>query len=299
MQTQTDRPNDEQLLITSVRTGKTEIFLVNERWGDLRNLTRTSVGENRYPMWSPDGLQIVFTSDRESQDTYDLFIMDADGQNLRRLTTVEQGGACYYPSWSGSYIYYGYAPPGGRPGTIWRVSGDGSATHCVGPGRDPWIAPDGRNLVYTQFDQSGYCLYRMNSEGEDIVQLTTHQNPIGAVAPIWSPDGSQILYSDAVGDKLEIFCSGATGNGRKQLTNLRQFATSAAWSPDMRRISFRLTDYDYWRHPDAKEYAYRVKQADKRPVWVMGADGSDPKVMEPLHYHCSMDGSRAVWKPVP
>jgi len=98
--------------------------------------------------------------------------------------------------------------------------------------------------------------------------------------------------------KLEIFACSAAGDNPRQLTNLCQFAASAAWSPDMQRISFRFTDHDYWRYPDAKEYVYRAKQADKRPVWMMKADGSNAHVVESLRYHCALDGSRAVWKPL-
>jgi hypothetical protein len=76
-----------------------------------------------------------------------------------------------------------------------------------------------------------------------------------------------------------------------------QFAASSAWSPDMRFITFRLTDYDYWNFPDCKDYVYREKKADKRPVWIMQADGSHPTIIEALHYRCALDGSRPVWKP--
>jgi hypothetical protein len=30
---------------------------------------------------------------------------------------------------------------------------------------------------------------------------------------------------------------------------------------------------------------------------VMGADGSNPHVVEVLRYHCAIDGSRAAWRP--
>ncbi len=286
------------MLVTSVRTGKTEIYLADLVWGDLRNLTRTHEGENRYPMWSPDGAQIVFTSDRAAKETYDLYVMEADGSNARRLTNVQAGGICYFPSWSGPWVYFGYAPPDESSAVICRIHADGTGYEVVAAGRDPGISPDGRTLAYTQFVKEGYCLFRMNADGSDPVRLAEHENAIGAVAPIWSPDGKWILFSDSVDGKLELFVCNADGKELKRLTQLGQFAASAAWSPDMKQISFRLTDYDYWRYPDAKEFVYRTKQPDKRPVWVMNADGSEPRILELLHYHCALDGSRAVWRPL-
>ncbi len=39
-----------KLLITSVRTGDTEIFLVDPFYGDWTNLTRSPASQERYPM---------------------------------------------------------------------------------------------------------------------------------------------------------------------------------------------------------------------------------------------------------
>jgi TolB protein len=44
-----------QLLLTSVRTGDTEIFVVDPETGDAKNLSRSPDSEDRYPCWSPDG----------------------------------------------------------------------------------------------------------------------------------------------------------------------------------------------------------------------------------------------------
>jgi TolB protein len=98
-------------------------------------------------------------------------------------------------------------------------------------------------------------------------------------------------------DHLEIFVCDAAGKNVTQLTKLGKICTSAAWSPDGKWISFRVTDTAYWRNPKEMEKAYKDKLADKRPVYVMKADGSDPHVIEVLRYQCAMDGSRAAWKP--
>jgi hypothetical protein len=87
------------------------------------------------------------------------------------------------------------------------------------------------------------------------------------------------------------------GKNAQQLTRLGQAATTPAVSPDGKWISFRLCDEIYRRDSKSSERAYRERRADKRPVWIMGSDGSRPHILEPLHYQITIDGSRAPWRP--
>src|SRR4051812_22259769 len=73
----------QKLLITSVRTGDTEVFIADPTTGDLFNVSRAPKSEDRYPCWSPDGRQICFMSDREG--TTNLWVCKADGSKVRRL----------------------------------------------------------------------------------------------------------------------------------------------------------------------------------------------------------------------
>jgi hypothetical protein len=60
-----------------------------------------------YPSWSPDGSQIVFVSDQDNDDYLtDLYVMNADGSDIRRLT--EDARHTYAPVWSpdGSQIVF-------------------------------------------------------------------------------------------------------------------------------------------------------------------------------------------------
>ncbi len=64
----------------------------------------TNLTDNFHPAWSPNGTQIAFTSDRDS--SYQIYVMNADGTNQRRVT---QGpGSALDPSWApdGSRIAY-------------------------------------------------------------------------------------------------------------------------------------------------------------------------------------------------
>lgn len=60
---------------------------------DGTNQTRLTfeIGENRLPAWSPNGRQIAF--ENGSVGGIDLFMMDADGNNQRRLTNQRDDDA--------------------------------------------------------------------------------------------------------------------------------------------------------------------------------------------------------------
>jgi len=282
-----------QLLVTTVRTGNTEVFVIAPETGDAQNLTRHPA-EDRYPMWSPDGSKVAFTSNRDS--TFNLYVMEADGSNVRQLTHEKPPAVCYLPTWSGDGKQIVFGMDTGK-GLICSVAPDGSNFKVISEGRDPSISPDGMKIAFTERVNVGFCLFVMDADGENVRQLTTHENEIGAVTPIWSPDGKKIAYSDQVGEALEIFVCDAHGKNVKQLTSLGMISSSAAWSPDGKWISFRVTDTAYWKSPTERERAYQERRADKRPVWVMRADGSDAHVVEVLRYQCAIDGSRAAWKP--
>lgn len=65
-------------------TYKGNIFTVNSAGGDARQIT-SGGSYNTAPVWSPDGLKLAFSSDREG--SLDIFVVDSKGGSPRRLTT--------------------------------------------------------------------------------------------------------------------------------------------------------------------------------------------------------------------
>jgi TolB protein len=286
-----------ELLVASFRTGETEIFIVDPDTGDARNLTRSPVSRKRYPSWSPDGKRVAFNSDRDG--TFNLFVIGADGTGLRQLTREKRGVEAGMQSWTadGKWIYFGLFGKG-EP-RMCRIAPDGSQFEEVGKGIDPAVSPVGKTLAFARALPDGHHLCVMDAGGSDVRQLTARGNAFGGTHCTWTPDGKAIVYADQVGDALELFRIDPDGKNARQLTRLGKAATTPAVSPDLKWISFRLCDEVYWRDGKTSERAYRERRADKRPVWVMGIDGSDPHVIEALHYQTTIDGSRAPWRPRP
>ncbi len=282
------------LLVTLVRTGDTEIFAVDPDTGNARNVSRSPKSEDRYPCWSPDGKHVAFTSNRDGP--YNLYVMDADGENVKRL--VKSEAVCYMPSWQrtpdGERIVFGMH--GDKP-EMASIKPDGTDRKMLGEGHDPTISPDGKSICYTGHADGGVSVFVMNRDGTDKRQIVKEFSPVGATFPNWSPDSKEIVYSFPVGESLELFVVHSDGTKNRQLTKLNKVATPADWSPDGKWISFRLTDERYWSDAEKMRKVYAEKPPDKRPVWIVKPDGTDAHVIESLRFQCAMDGSRAAWKP--
>ena len=76
-------PDDTRIAYQSGRTGDTEIWLLDVRTGEERQLTH-SPGPDTRPDWSPDGKQIVFRSARDGASR--LWIADVQSGETRRLS---------------------------------------------------------------------------------------------------------------------------------------------------------------------------------------------------------------------
>ncbi|NJN55447.1 MAG: hypothetical protein HC804_12240 [Anaerolineae bacterium] len=94
------------------------------------------------PAWSPDNSQIAFQSTRSGNS--DVYVMNADGSNVRRLTfTDSYDGA---PSWSpdGRQLVFSSRRTGAYE--LWIMNADGSNQHRI-PNTSPALYPSCHLMV--------------------------------------------------------------------------------------------------------------------------------------------------------
>lgn len=82
-------PDGTKIAFTTQRDGLPLIYVMNANGSNQVNITQTTTLDSADPEWSPDGTTIAFTSyNRIGQTNADeIFLMNADGSNIRRITT--------------------------------------------------------------------------------------------------------------------------------------------------------------------------------------------------------------------
>ena len=85
-------PDGRCILYDSGR-GRREIMVMStDGSGKLCLLKDDVETRHSYPVWSPDGTRLVFSSYSEKEEDWDIYVMDADGGNLTQLTNTSELG---------------------------------------------------------------------------------------------------------------------------------------------------------------------------------------------------------------
>src|SRR5205823_3189458 len=102
-------PDGRRVLLQASVGGISTIVIIDigadNKGSNAVQLTADVKADSAFPAWSPDGSQIAFQSKRGSGN-FQVFVMDADGNNKRRLSDGK--GYAGQPAWSpdGKYIVY-------------------------------------------------------------------------------------------------------------------------------------------------------------------------------------------------
>jgi TolB protein len=206
-------PSGGEIAFTVNDTGWGEIWVMAADGSERQRLTEvepagSDAAGSASPAWSPDGTHIAFAAQigtlEEDQRLTEIYVMRADGTDVRRLTTNEVLDGS--PSWS----------PDGERIAFTRIIEPGSASA-----------------------RSGIVV--MDADGGNEVQVTRAALPNFDLSPAWSPDGTEIAFTRAAPSagsddpRAGIYVvSPAGGEPRKLMDD----GAEPDWSPDGTRIAF-------------------------------------------------------------
>jgi Tol biopolymer transport system component len=229
-----------------------DLYVFDTKTKSYTNLTK-QIGYDAEGSFSPDGKLIAFASNRAAYDSklapdeaakfeidpswmMDLYIMNADGTNVRRLTDVPgyDGGPFFSPD--GQRICWRRFSENGATAEILTMRIDGTdvrqLTHMGAMSWAPFYHPSGEYLIFTT-NRHGFAnfeLYLVDKEGKsDPVRVTQTAGFDGL--PAFSPDGTKLAWTSnrTSNNQSQIFL--AEWNHERAIERLRGAADAIAQPP--------------------------------------------------------------------
>ncbi len=247
-----------RIAFTCTRGDYNQLCMVNRDGSGLIQLTDMEAS-NYYPVFTPDGVSLLFSSNRHG--AFDLYLLLFSEKQLFQIT--ENVGNVVSPDYSpdGRRIVFANRA-GDGPTSIWMVNADGLNPRLVYTGTGDIVAtawsPDGERIAYAMSMgiPQEYEIFTMDTDGRNHVRISQGLQGIGGSVD-WSPDGNFLLiHAGAFGAK-DIFKLEVKNGNAIQLTDGGNNA-GASFSPDGLYIVFNS-----------------LRNDDQADLYIMRADGTN------------------------
>lgn len=269
----------------------------------------------------PDEGKIAYVADGE------LWIMDVDGSDKKKLTALTPDEHAYHPQWfpDGKRLIFSTYP------NIYTINADGSGLTEMPYDVDPpslfhtlLVSPNGSRvagvLQQSRWIEEGATFVTDNLivfdvDGSNRINLTgcTESESCDLAFPTWSPDGQWIATGILFpGQERGTYIIRSDGSGMERLTFM-EYALDFSWSPDGTRIAYTSTDHEgYIMNADGSN-AVRLRftfvsgltwsphggrialsgiEDDSFPtIYIVNADGTQPIALG--------EGQMPAWQPNP
>jgi len=206
-----------------------DIFVSRIYEGVLQNPTK-GIGTNYLPVFSPDGKQIAFMSARDGNP--EIYVMNVDGSNVRRLTNHPAGDVT--PTWSPSGTQIAFTSDRtGKPQIYVMSAVDGSnlrrlSTSESEADRPTWSpAPFNEIAFAARTSGSGFDIkvYELSSGATRQVTFGEGSNE----SPAYSANGKHLAFTSTRSGRVQVYTIGRDGRDLRQITRDGSNQTPA-WS---------------------------------------------------------------------
>ena len=222
----------------------------------LANLRQiTSGGQNAESYWSPDGKRLVFQSTRDGRECDQIYLMKADGSDVRMVSTGKGRTTCAYFLADGKRIVY-------------------ASTH---EGGDTCPPPADRSKGYVWPIYATYDIFLATDTGKILKKLTDTKGYDAEATVNWKT--GRIVYTSLAGGDLDLWSMKSDGSAKRQLTSLAGYDGGAVWSRDGKKLVWRAM------HPNNPEslatyntfLARDLVSPMKMEIFIGDADGKNPR----------------------
>jgi Tol biopolymer transport system component len=242
--------------------GRNHIFTLDLQSGRVTQLTSGRNHHDQHPKWSPDGRRISFVSSRAGN--FDLYVMDADGTNVTRLT--DHPANDFDPIWmpdGQSLIFSSERDSRSDLYRVWlkdrRV--DRLTHHFVGRAIMPNVSPDGKLVAFAAQTLQRLQFWEFQIHVLDLATGKTRALDAsgGACWPSWSPDGRRIANVLLAKEPSTIQIRNADGGGAREVAaDPKLWAYYPDWSSDAKWIALSVSP----QHHEGEDWDLAIVPAD-------------------------------------
>jgi TolB protein len=235
-----------------------------------------------------------------------IYIMNADGSDVRRLTDNAPDVLYRYPALSPDGSRLAFTRDERSDHALCVVDIDGNnlrrlSASSIGVAEPTW-SPDGEKIAYIRgYDTTYGGLANMTACGPEIYVIDVFSakevnltQGAGGVDPTWSPDGTRIAFSSARDGNYEIYVMTSVGSEIKQLTNTEWAEAEPAWSPDGKQIAYtanlRPVSFDCGFMSTGRPSEPPIDQ--RTSIYVMTAEGTNHTELA-----ATRGGTEPAWSP--
>ena len=172
-----------------------EIITVPREHGSVRNLTLSPGVADRAPVWSPEGDQIAWFSDKSGE--YELVIADQYGA-IQKTIAFEKPTFYFEPVWAPGGRHIAFTDTDYRiwiadvsAGTVKAADADRYAH----PNRsmNPVWSPDGKYIAYAKQLESHFkAVFAYSIDQDKVIQLT--DGMADCISPVWDAGGKYLYF---------------------------------------------------------------------------------------------------------
>lgn len=270
-----------------------DIFSVNPNGSDRHRLTQGCPWLYSDPAYSAGGNLIAFVRGYEpfprGLHGAGIYVMDADGSNIRRITTSRLDGE---PAISpqGNWILFDRFLKRQARTQLFLASTEGGGVRQLTHGNgaaDPTFSPDGRQIAFVGGRSN---IFTMGVRGSHTHRLTHSPARLDRWYgdPDYSPDGRHLVVEcgegEGFGSVAQICLMRADGTHLKHLTPQRGwFAEGPVFSPDGQQIAFLA----------------QPRSSRDVIIYTMSTDGSHLRRVYDLGPHQELGSLGITWQPLP
>jgi TolB protein len=249
--------------------------------------------------------KIAFVSDRDEPRVKEIYTMDFDGENQRRVTFSHTLSLA--PDWSPDgkkIVYQSYERD--TPG-VFLIGRDGADKHRVPLptqlNASPSFSPDGKTIAFCGSVKGNPEIFTVQSDGTGLKRLT--ENMAIDSTPRWSPNGRELAFTSNRQGSPQIYMMDLEGANVRRVSLAGNWNDEASFSPDGGRIAFACRNEGDFQicvmelgsgrtlqisegaganenptwSPDGTKIAWEVTRGSSTQIAVANADGSSMRIV--------------------